>query len=205
MGKSPAERKRAQRAREKAEREQAGITAEKVEKKIANHDINLAWAQEQDAQGFYKGECRSCVDLLGIYEGGDITAKESKDDTDEEVIEKAKKAKKKDDEQVRPNPSENKLSVRAITFEDNGIEVHIDPDQWEYQPMFGGDPINVKKLYEVDEVVDFKRWLDLRDKARKDLFWLCNLVGMPMFYKIAQADLRYVRTEELRRHVLRGL
>ena len=183
MAQSPAERQRNKRARDKAERERAGSTAEKVEKKIANHDIDLAWALDQDAKGYYKGECRSCVELLGIYEGADVSVKESDDDDAAEILEKAKKAKKKDDEQVRPNPSENKLSIRATTYDDNGIEFRIDPDQWEYQPLMGGEKINLRMLYEVDGVVPFRRWLDLRDKARKDLFWLCNLVGMPMFYK----------------------
>ena len=187
MAQSPAERQRNKRARDKAERERTGQTAEKVAIRIADHDINMAWALEQDTKDFfYKGECRSCADLLAIYEGADISVKESDDDDADEVIEKAKKAKKKEDEQVRPNPSLNQLSIRAISLIDMGIEVNIDPDQWDYQPLQGGDKINLRKLYEVDEVVAFRRWLDLRDKARKNLFWLCNLVGMPMFHRSHQ-------------------
>jgi phage terminase large subunit-like protein len=185
-------RKQAQRDREKAEKtklakyQPAPETQEQMEARLGQHFQDLAWAQEQDAKEefFYKGECRSCVDLLAIYSGADINAKEDDDDPDETLAEK-KRRKQKQRKQVRPNPSTNKLSIRAISLFDHDIEVKIEPDQWEYETL-DGDKINVRKLYEVDEVVSFRRWLDLRDKARKNLFWLCNLVGMPMYHKSHQ-------------------
>lgn len=182
MGKSPAERKRDQRAREKAARESEQSAAEQMAVALRDHDLNLAWAQEQDEKDFfYKSECRSCVDLLGIYEGVDINAKESEDDDEDIAAEKKKKDKDKKTKQVRPNPYLDKLSIRAISYVDNGVEVKFDPDQWEYETLTG-EKINLRKHYEVDAIVSFRRWLDLRDKARKNLFWLCNLVGMSMYH-----------------------
>ncbi len=185
MALTAAERQRNRRARQRQERERIAAlepTAEQIAKRDEQHHIDLAWAQEQDAsEEYYKSECRSCVDLLAIYEGADINAKES--DEDDELEKKKKKIK--EDKQVRPNPSQNTLTIRAITLTDNGVEVKIEPDQEEYETL-SGETINLRKHYEVNDTVSFRRWLDLRDKARTNLFWLCNLVGMSMFHKSHQ-------------------
>lgn len=189
MALSAAERKRNQRAREKEEREKlaalqpARPTEDQIRNRLSQHVRDLEWAQEQDAlEHFYKSECRPLSQLLAIYEGADIGAKEIKDE-EEAPLEKKKREVK--DKQRRPNPSVDAVSIRAIELNDNGITVRINPDQFEYETL-SGQKVNLRKLYEVDEVVSFRRWLDLRDKARKNLFWLCNLVNMPMFHKAHQ-------------------
>lgn len=187
MALSAAERKRNQRAREKEERAKLAAlmpvkpTQEQIKSRLSQHVRDLEWATQLDASDhFYKSECRSLVQLLAIYEGTDIRAKESEDE--EEPLKKKRETK---DKQRRPNPSVDVLSIRAISLIDNDIEVRINPDQFEYETL-SGQKVNLRKLYEVDEVVSFRRWLDLRDKARKNLFWLCNLVDMPMFHKAHQ-------------------
>lgn len=187
MALSAAERKRNQRAREKAEREQLASlqpskpTEEQMANRLGQHERDLAFAQEQDARGYYKSECRPLVQLLGIYEGADPKAK-----ADEEEDETAyQRRKRKENKQRRPNPAADKLSIRAISLVDNGVEVLFDPDDWEYETL-AGEKVNLRAMYEVDEVVSFRRWLDLRDKARKNLFWLCNLVEMSMFHRTHQ-------------------
>lgn len=186
MAKSSVERKRDQRARERAEKErlaQLQPTQNQIEERLDQHERDLAYAQGADAtNSFPLGECRPAVELLAIYEGANINEKDP--DEDDDVLEK-KKRKIQKEKQVRPNPSVDKLTLRAISLFDNGIEVKVDPDQWEYETLTG-QKINLKKLYEVDEVVSFRRWLALRDKARKNLFWLCNLVGMSMYHRSHQ-------------------
>lgn len=188
MALSPAERKRNQRQREKQERERlaalqpAKPTEDQIRGRLKQHDLDLEWATEQDAAGhYYKSECRPLAQLLAIYEGADIGAKEIEEE--DEVDARPKREVK--DKQRRPNPSVDAVSIRSITLVDNGVTVNIDPDQFEYETLTG-QKVNLRKMYEVDEIVSFRRWLDLRDKARKDLFWLCNLVNMPMFHKTHQ-------------------
>jgi len=188
MALSAAERKRNQRAREKQEREKlaalqpARPTEEQITNRLSQHVRDLEWAQEQDALGlFYKSECRPLVQLLATYEGANINEKELEEE--DEPLEKKKRETK--NKQRRPNPSVDAVSIRAVELVDSGITVKIDPDQWEYETL-SGQKVNLRKLYEVDEVVSFRRWLDLRDKARKDLFWLCSLVNMRMFHKAHQ-------------------
>ena len=188
MALSAAERKRNQRAREKQEREKlaalqpARPTEEQINNRLSQHVRDLEWAQEQDAQGiFYKSECRPLVQLLAIYEGANINEKELEEE--DEPLEKKKREIK--DKQRRPNPSVDAVSIRAIELIDSGIKVLFEPDEWEYETL-AGQKVNLRRLYEVDEVVSFRRWLDLRDKARKDLFWLCNLVNMSMYHKSHQ-------------------
>lgn len=141
------------------------IDREEVAQRVSQHETDLAWALAQDAQSFYKSECRSCVDLLAIYEGADILSKED----DEETSDDKKKPKKKEN---RPNPSQQKISIRAVEY--NGILLEPDCD------------FEFRKLNEIDEVVSFQRWLDLRDKARKDLFWLGRALGKGLFHSFHQ-------------------
>src|SRR5258708_16717164 len=143
MAKTAAERKRDQRTREKAEKQKLAQfqptpqTQEEIVARLDQHGRDLTWAKEQDTKShFYKSECRSCVDLLAIYEGANINEKESDEDDDDSEFEKKKRQIRKD-KQVRPNPCVNKLTIRAILLIDNGIEVKIEPDQWEYETLTG--------------------------------------------------------------------
>lgn len=166
------QRKANQRAREKGLPEPyAKADPEEVAKRIRQKDVDLAWAQVQDASGvYYKSECRSCVDLLRIYEGANILDKES----DEDEVEAKKKASKK--KENRPNPSQQKITIRAVTTEVAGVEIKLEPNC----------AAEFRLLKEVDEVVSFRRWLDLRDKGRKDLFWLSRVLGKGLFHSVHQ-------------------
>ncbi|VVB52053.1 Uncharacterised protein [uncultured archaeon] len=125
----------------------------------ARHREDLSWAVALDATGkFYKSECRTLVTLLGIYEGGALNVI---CDEEDELAEASKKPK-----QRMPIPSVEKITIPAIFGWDGEKPVKIETTQKEYREEF-----------EVNEVVSFRRWLDLRDKARKDLFWLCRLLG----------------------------
>ena len=140
-----------------------------VDERIKRHVGNFEFATAQDATGkYYKSECWSCMDLLAIYEGTNILDKET-DDEDESVEGKKKRAKKKEN---RPNPSQQKIEIKAIEYNGIKLEPNCDPD--------------FRKLKEVDEVVSFQRWLDLRDKARKDLLWLGRLLGFGLFHSVHQ-------------------
>jgi phage terminase large subunit-like protein len=165
------QRKANERARKKGLPEPyAKINPSEVARCLAEHEKNLKWAQDQDATGaYYKSECRSSADLLAIYEGANIVDKEA----DDEEAETKKKTKKKEN---RPNPSKQKLSIRAVTTEVAGVEIKLEPN---CAPEF-------RVLKEVDEIVSFPRWLDLRDKARKDLFWLSRLLGKGLFHSVHQ-------------------
>ncbi len=166
-------RKANQRARERGEPEPYPKTnPEEIKQRRTQNARDLEWAEAQDATGkFYKSECRSCVDLLAIYEGANILDKESQDE-DEETGDGKKKSKKSKKEENRPNPSQQKLTIRAI--ETNGLL--IEPDH----------SIEFRTFYEVNEVVSFQRWLDLRDKARKNLLWLGRLLGKGLFHSVHQ-------------------
>src|SRR5579863_5365536 len=123
-----------------------------AQKILERHVEDLAWAQAQDAIGYYRSECRSAVKLLGLYEGGGLT-----EDQDAEVDDDKPKAKKKTEKekQSRPNPSQTKISIRAVEYNGIKLEPNCDPE--------------FRKLKEVDDIVSFQRWLELRDKGRKDL------------------------------------
>ena len=146
-------------------------TPEEIGQRRTQNARDLEWAQAQDLTNrYYKSECRSCVDLLAIYEGANVLDKESQDkDADEETSGSKKKPKK---EENRPNPSQQKITIRAL--ETNGIL--IEPNH----------PIEFRQYYEVNEVVSFQRWLDLRDKARQNLFWLGRLLGLGLFHSVHQ-------------------
>lgn len=130
---------------------------------------SLSWAQAQDATGkFYKSECRSAVQLLAIYGGNPYLNGEVP-----KVDPKTGKA------QNVPNPSKQAVRIRAIQLaevvDDQLKIVHIDPRMKEY-----------RNTYEVNHVVKFQEWLDLRDKARKDLFWLGRLLDRSFFHSTHQ-------------------
>jgi hypothetical protein len=167
QAKEAARRRQAnKRARDKGMPEPYPVTdvvAEEEEKglRLKEHAENLAWAHELDAgETFYKSECRSAVSLLAIYEGAAPTIV---GEEDPDIID-AKTGKKKNN---FPIPAAQKIVIRAIRIGGENIE----PDNTEH-----------RKTYEVDRVVSFRDWLDLRDKARKDLFWLGRLLGMGLFH-----------------------
>lgn len=141
---------------------------EEIIARVSQHKLDYDYAVAQDATGkFYKSECRPCVDLLAIYEGANILDKEI--DENEAPIDRRKTPKKKEN---RPNPSQQRVQIRATEF--NGIK--LEPNcNFEF-----------RLLKEVDEVVSFQRWLDLRDKARKNLLWLGRLLGYGLFYSVHQ-------------------
>src|SRR5271157_49470 len=153
------------------------VSGEEAKKESQRHAENLSFAQEKDATGkCFQDECRSCVDLLAIYEGADISVKDVEDE-ETGIIKKISKKTKLE----RPNPSRQKLIIRAITrrmkFEDSGLEVDIpiDPDQFEY-----------KSFFEINGIISFRDWLDLRSKARRDLFWLGRMMGKDLYHSIHQ-------------------
>lgn len=141
------------------------VDPEVAKERKTQHDRNLAWAQEQDATGkFYGDEIRTCAELLAIYEGRNVTDMEEEEpDTVE-----ARKKKKAELKENRLNPSQYKLSIQAIEL--NGV------------PLEPNCAIQFRKVMEVDGVVSFQRWLDLRGKARKNLFWLGRLLGKGLFH-----------------------
>jgi hypothetical protein len=197
MAKSAAERQRECRARKKIEKQSQEAVKAEQEKYLIRHAENLAWAQEQDAKPtFYKSECRSCVDLLAIFEGTNILDKENDDeDEEEDGSRKARKTKKEN----RPNPSMLKVAIRAVTSGD----VKIEPtclrgcrhDQMDgtcavvYRNTFDTilDSISGKFIpLNGDVELTFGAWLALRDKARKDLLWLGRLLGKGLFHSVHQ-------------------
>ncbi len=130
-----------------------------IEKKISQHVLDMKWALEQDAKdSFYKSECRKCVDLLAIYEGTNILNKENEDDEDEEPGDgegKKKKTKAKRKENV-PNPSNTKITIRAIVE-----RVEMAPGVFVERNLEPND-LAGRKILEVDEIVAFQKWLSWR-------------------------------------------
>jgi hypothetical protein len=163
---SARQRKANQRAREKGLPEPyPPVNREDVVARREQNEANLNWAKEQDTTGrYYKAECRSCVDLLAIYEGQNVVDKDVEDEEDGK--------KKKEKKENRLNPSQYKITIRATEW--NGILLEPNCDA------------EFKILKEVDEVVSFQRWLDLRDKARKNLLWLGRLLGYGLFHSVHQ-------------------
>lgn len=170
MGLTPTQRKQRQRAKEKGLPDPFGpeyfAQVKQVEDVHAEmsqtREDNLAWAQEQDALGtFYRSECRPLTQLLQVYEGRGL---ELIDENDEAaMLEKAKADKKPSN---LPIPFLQPVQIRAIEFEGKQIE----PNDKKY-----------RKTFEVDGILSFERWLQYRDKARKDLFWLGRLLGKSLF------------------------
>lgn len=177
-GLTAAQRKANQRARDKGKPEPfVRVSPEELAQKKDQYDLDLAYAKEQDATGtYYKSECRPLTDLLAVYYGADLNAKET--DEDEETS-KSKKPKKKTNQ---PNPSKDIITIKAV-WGPNGEP--IEPSCW-----VGCDHTTCgkgfRKTFEVKEVVSFRRWLDLRDKARKNLFWLCRLLTKTPFHSVHQ-------------------
>ena len=134
------------------------VSEEKIEARGKRHQDDLEFAQLSDTIGYYKSECRPCVELLGIYEGGGIQEKEDPNDDDDETGRVRKEVKKP----KGPNPSTQ--SIEIPSFDRLGKE----PD-----PAISG-------------ILLFRDWLKLRDKARKDLYWLCKLLGKDLYPNVHQ-------------------
>jgi phage terminase large subunit-like protein len=182
MALTPAQRKRNQRDRDaglpETYKSEPKPTKEQIEDCERNHAVNYRWAEEQDEKGYYKSECRSCLDLLAIYEGANILDKE----TDDEETDAKKKSKKKEN---RPKPSQQKFTIRAVTKEVS-IDLGDGTKITSTVLLEPNCPMEDRQLKEVNEVVSFQRWLDLRDKARKDLLWLGRLLGKGLFHSVHQ-------------------
>lgn len=140
------------------------VDREAIAARRAQNEADLAWANELDASGiYYKSEARSAVDLLKIYEGVNLQDTDEDDETGDDAKKKYQSAKK----EPRPNPSVTIIKIRSTEYE---------PDA----------PKEFRNLTEVNEVVSFRRWLDLRDKARKNLFWLGRLLNKDLYHSVHQ-------------------
>lgn len=183
-------RKQEQRKREKAEKltaksQQAALasTEEERQKYTDEHARNLAWATEQDKKGvFYEGECLPHLDLFKMYYGANIHEVEV---DDEDGPKRKKKAKKN-----WPNPSLQKITIKAVSYSEErdlgdgvklSVDMPIEPDCIEGcdHKLCG---IAHRQDKEVNDIVSFRRWLDLRNKARLDLFWLGRLQGYGLYH-----------------------
>jgi len=167
--------------KKRLEKAEAKENAENAERILEAHRLDLPWAEGVDASGrFYKSECRPTVDLLAIFQGRPL--KET--DPDGEEIEEDKPEKSKKKKKRTPCPVNTKFVLNAIEYEDDvpGIVHRIDPGMGSITKL-NGEIVDVTELYEYNGYLEFRRWLDLRDKARKDLFWLCNLLNKQMWYQ----------------------
>ena len=118
-----------------------------------------------DAEGKrYKSEARSYAKLVRLFFGQPESSDIEEEDGD-------KKTTKKD---KRLNPSQTKIRIQDSQAD----------------PTTGGRGKRRRNIndikYEVDDIVSFWRWLDLRDRARKDLFWLGRLLGKGLYRSVHQ-------------------
>jgi phage terminase large subunit-like protein len=149
------------------------VTKEQAEERLRRHGQNLEWARAQDAIGRYKSERSSCVDLLALFEGANIVDKvDEESENEDEFSAESKKKKAKQKKENRLNPSQCKITIRAIEYEGVKLEPNCD--------------MAFRMLNEVDAVVSFEQWLELRDKARKNLFWLSRLLGRGLYHSFHQ-------------------
>lgn len=120
-----------------------------------------------DEQGKrFKSEARSYTRLVRLYFGQPEIG-----DVDEETDESENKKVKKD---KRPNPSETRIRIQNS---------NVDPTE---RGKGKRRRTAVDITYEVDNEVGFWRWLELRDRARKDLFWLGRLLGKGLYRSVHQ-------------------
>lgn len=165
---TPAQRQQRRRAKQKGlplphedRMDKARLKAER-EAILKQHNGNVAWAHEQDEkETFYRGESRSCIELLSVYEGLGLQTVDESEDDDEDEDETPKKSAKKSDKPVA-NPSITRIKIPAF------------------------DRLNGERDPSVCGIVEFKAWLDLRAKARLDLYWLCKVLGHDLFPDVHQ-------------------
>ena len=157
------ERMRALRAREKA----AKVSEiDKADRESAVQRL-LDEVASLDKEGKrFKSEARSYTQLVRLYFGQPETG-----DADDEAGESTDKKSKKD---KRPNPSETRIRIQ---------DSNVDPTN----RGKGRRRRSIEDItFEVDDVVSFWRWLDLRDRSRKDLFWLGRLLGKGLYRSVHQ-------------------
>jgi phage terminase large subunit-like protein len=176
MGLTPAQRKANQRARDKGLPEPFNSADAKAQKEAQQaKESELLRLMEEvavlDGQGKrYRSEARSYIKLVRLYfgqpENGDA------DDTDDP--DESGKTAKKPKAPKSPNPSQARIRIQNSNAD----------------PTDGGRGKRRRSVedisYEVDDVVGFWRWLDLRDRARKDLFWLGRLLGKGLYRSVHQ-------------------
>jgi phage terminase large subunit-like protein len=114
------------------------------------------------------------VDLLAIYEGANLVDKEGEEEEEieDEFSVAGKKKKAKQRKENRLNPSQYKITIRVV--EKDGIKLEPNCD------------MILRVLNEIDAVVPFQQWLGLRDRARKNLFWLGRFLGKGLFHSFHQ-------------------
>lgn len=115
----------------------------------------------------FKSEARSYTRLVRLFFGQPEIG-----DADDETSESENKKVKKD---KRPNPSETRIRIQNS---------NVDPTDRSDRGKRRRSTEDI--TYEVDEVVGFWRWLELRDRARKDLFWLGRLLGKGLYRSVHQ-------------------
>jgi phage terminase large subunit-like protein len=171
MGLTAAQRKANQRARDKGLPEPYNSTAIKADEEArAEKESQIVQLLEEvaayDKEGKrFRSEARSYTKLVRLYFGQPEIG-----DEDEEASEIESKKTKKN---KRPNPSETRIRIQNSD---------IDPTV-----KGKGRRRSIEDItYEVDDIVGFWRWLNLRDRARKDLFWLGRLLGNGFYRSVHQ-------------------
>lgn len=117
----------------------------------------------------YKSEARSYTKLVRLYYGQPENGDADDDETSDGKTAKKPKGPK------RPNPSETRIRIQ------NSDAAPLEPVKGKSRKRAIEDI-----TYEVDDIVGFWRWLDLRDRARKDLYWLCRLLGLGVYRDVHQ-------------------
>lgn len=158
------ERMRALRAREKAARVSE---QDKAERELAVQRLLDEVAHLDKGGKRFKSEARSYTKLVRLYFGQPEMGDEDDDEQADSTSKKLKGPK-------APNPSQNKIRIQNSS---------VDP----VEKVRGKRRRSIGDVtFEVDEVVSFWRWLELRDRARKDLFWLGRLLGKGLYRSVHQ-------------------
>jgi predicted phage terminase large subunit-like protein len=122
-------------------------------------------ALDQEGKRF-KSEVRNYTRLVRLYYGQAEVG-----DVDEEAS--GSETSKKSKGPKSPNPSETRIRIQDSS---------VDPVK---RSRKGSRSVE-NTAYEVDDIVSFWRWLNLRDRARKDLFWLGRLLGKGLYRSVHQ-------------------
>lgn len=139
-----------------------------AEKELAMTRLLEEVAAHDKAGKRFKSEARSYTQLVRLFYGQPENGDADEDDDEATAIKATKKGPK------RPNPSETAIRIQSS---------EVDPAQ---KKKGRGHRTTEDISYEVNDVVSFWRWLDLRDRARKDLFWLSRLLGKGLYRTVHQ-------------------